>query len=342
MALGLEAYGSGSESENENAVTQPAPRKRPPKRFAISLPAIENEPEDQPPPPKRQRIDPTGGGKSSSLFNMLPAPKKEIQSAAVPNASSDDLPSVAPFVPPSVAKAAAKQVPSKPITPAIDFFGLAGTILLLLLLTFTHKVYEASSSSSTPASSIPSSSKVSVLSAPNIPVFEPPDPSPQDEYPGYYKLPSGKWAAHDAQVYGRFLKKWQTDYNKQVRALEKGVDRGFEGADSADTANVNAMEETERMQKIHKDREERKKLTQGDSDEPAQPKMAITVRTLSSLPLQWFTSGSGLQAVRNCQKQASTWDNAHASIRKQGSPRGTNSSRPQEQEGSRLEIRCVV
>lgn len=120
----------------------------------------------------------------------------------------------------------------------------------------------------------------SLSSAPQIDEFTPPEPTPQDPYPGYYLLPSGKYAAYDAEYYQTFYKKWKTDYDKYVRDLEKGKIKGFEGLDEDKAMGVNAMEEMEKARAGIQELEQRKALTQGE-DEPKAPKMNIKGAALS-------------------------------------------------------------
>jgi hypothetical protein len=89
-------------------------------------------------------------------------------------------------------------------------------------------------------------------------------------------LPSGKYAAYDAQYYQTFYKKWQVDYNKYVRDLEKGKVKGFEALDEDEATGVNAMEEMEKARVGIQALEERKALTKGGNEAKA-PKMNIKV-----------------------------------------------------------------
>jgi hypothetical protein len=120
----------------------------------------------------------------------------------------------------------------------------------------------------------------SISSAPEIEEFVPPAPTPQDEYPGYYCLPSGKWAAYDPVYYQGFYRKWQADYDKYVRDLEKGKIKGFEELDEENTTGVNAMEEMARTREEIQVKEERKALTQA-KDQTAAPRMNIKGAALS-------------------------------------------------------------
>lgn len=120
----------------------------------------------------------------------------------------------------------------------------------------------------------------SISSAPKIEEFVPPEPTPQDEYPGYYRLPSGKWAAYDSEYYQKFYKKWQADYDKYVRDLEKGKIKGFEDLDEESAAGVDAMEEMAKAREEIQVKEERKALTQA-KDQTAGPRMSIKGAALS-------------------------------------------------------------
>ena len=108
----------------------------------------------------------------------------------------------------------------------------------------------------------------------------PPEPTPQDEYPGYYQLPSGKWAAHDPGYYQKFHQKWQADYDKYVRDLEKGKIKGFEDLDEESAMGVNAMEEMSKAREDVQVKEERKALTKSE-DQTGGPRMNIKGAALS-------------------------------------------------------------
>ena len=131
-----------------------------------------------------------------------------------------------------------------------------------------------------------SSSSLSSLSlpsaAPSLPTFEPPEPSETDPYPGYYQLPSGVWAAHDPEYYGKFMKKWEHDYNSQLRALEKGTIKGFEGLADAPVEEIDALKEMEKAKKEIQEREEKKAVTRGAEGGPVAPKMNINVCCIDS------------------------------------------------------------
>ncbi len=208
-----------------------------------------------------------------------------------------------PFLPPSLARGKAnvsteekysvpKSATVKPSAPAIDFFSL-GTyshvpiLCVYLAHDFLLPIGTASSSprptsTSTSAPSTSPSSIPSILppisSAPAIADFTPPEPTPQDPYPGYYLLPSGSWASYDPVYYQKFYKKWKKAYEDHVRALEKGVEKGFEDVERDGAQEVNALKEMERAKKEVQEREEKKALTAGAANNAAAPNMNIKVR----------------------------------------------------------------
>jgi proline-rich protein PRCC len=121
-------------------------------------------------------------------------------------------------------------------------------------------------------------SSLSISSAPKIDEYIPPEPTPNDPYPGYYQLPSGTWAAYDSTYYQHFHSKWKADYDREVRALETKT-KGFEDADADDTQEINALREMEKAKKEIQEREEKKALTQGAGGEPVAPRMNVKVRS---------------------------------------------------------------
>ena len=115
-----------------------------------------------------------------------------------------------------------------------------------------------------------------VSSAPKVENFVPPEPTPQDPYPGYYMTPTGAWAAYDPEYYKKFYDKWKKEYDDHVRALEKGKVKGFERAEE-EAEEVNALEEMEKAKLEIQEREQRKALTTAGAAVPAAPKMNIKV-----------------------------------------------------------------
>jgi proline-rich protein PRCC len=90
-------------------------------------------------------------------------------------------------------------------------------------------------------------------------------------------LPSGIWAAYDPEYYAIFMKKWEHDYNSQLRALEKGTIKGFEGLADAPIEEIDALKEMEKAKKEIQEREEKKAVTRGAGGGPVAPKMNINV-----------------------------------------------------------------
>ena len=146
--------------------------------------------------------------------------------------------------------------------------------------TTTGHAKGATKSSNESASSSSSSSLSLPSAAPSLPTFEPPEPSQTDPYPGYYQLPSGVWASYDPEYYAKFMKNWEHEYNSQLRALEKGVIKGFEGLKDAPVEEIDALKEMEKAKKEIQEREEKKAVTLGAGGGPVAPKMNINVRCI--------------------------------------------------------------
>ncbi|KAI6160056.1 mitotic checkpoint regulator, MAD2B-interacting-domain-containing protein [Pisolithus thermaeus] len=290
---------------------RPAPAKpKRPKKIAINLPPPQND-EDDEPPTKKPRIT-TGGGQGagkSSLLGMLPAPKRALpvrkekkeervlgggggpglvfhttksaekeHSAHTESEAGATGDTSTAFLPPSISKGKANvsldndgpvkiTSISKPLpAPAPTFFSLDS------VSTSTRSPPPSAPSLPT-VSSAPSTS---TSSAPAIPTFRPPSPTIDDPYPGYYQLPSGAYAPYDADYYASYARKWQAEYDKQIRALEKSQ----YNPQTEDMQDVNMAAEMEKARlEIHV-REERKALTAGktgkDADgEPEMPKMNV-------------------------------------------------------------------
>ncbi|KAJ6502523.1 mitotic checkpoint regulator, MAD2B-interacting-domain-containing protein [Mycena sanguinolenta] len=291
------------------------------KKITIGLPALNpvdgdaDDLKDERPPAKKPRLD-AGAGKSS-LLSMLPPPKqknpvlpppqrvlggghgpglvfntsrpeiKEVSTEAGggqqfqdPESSTAEPSTSFSFRPPSLAKgrsnisleegatsAPPRTVPKVSAAPAIDFFSLG------------KSTSTSSSSNPVPSTSLPAT----VSSAPVIPKFEPPEPTPNDPYPGYYTLPSGAWAAYDPAYYAKFMQKWQAEYNAHVRALEKGKVKGFEGLDTDAVEEVDAMKEMEKAKLEMQERESRKAVTKGADGTPAAPNIKLTASKQSGI-----------------------------------------------------------
>ncbi|KAL1747581.1 mitotic checkpoint regulator, MAD2B-interacting-domain-containing protein [Schizophyllum fasciatum] len=259
--------------------------------------------EANPKPPAPERV--LGGGKGKGLVfhtrstapvgednadapaaSIATAPEPEVKEAA----PASPAPAAAPMFMPTnvgskrkanvsleehgVGRSTAAKPPTISAAPPIDFFSLGAASRPLP----TASTSSAASSSSTAAPIVSSRS-----AAPDIPTFQPPEPTPTDPYPGYYQLPSGKWEAYDSAYYQTFYQKWQAEYDAHVRALERGQVRGFEDMDEARMGEVDAAAEMERAKVEVKLREERKALSRGAAAFTEQPKMKITASKLSGV-----------------------------------------------------------
>ncbi|KAF8654076.1 hypothetical protein AX16_003609 [Volvariella volvacea WC 439] len=238
-----------------------------------------------------------GGARPSLVFNSTtsiqpeeePSVSGQIEEGASPKSDVASKPAPGLFVPTSVSRGRAnisleegpKPTPPKPpiattqvskSDPAVDFFSLSTS----------SKIANAKLAAPSNAT-ISSAPSVSISSAPDVPTFTPPEPTPTDPYPGYYQLPSGAWAAYEPEYYGKFMKKWQDEYNAHVRALEKGQVKGFEGWDRGPVEKVDAAEKMERAKRDIKEREERKALTQSSGSAPAKPRMTMNPSKLSGI-----------------------------------------------------------
>ncbi|KAI1795838.1 mitotic checkpoint regulator, MAD2B-interacting-domain-containing protein [Ganoderma leucocontextum] len=198
-------------------------------------------------------------------------------SAILEEKEEDTKPSPLPFMPTSVKRGKANvsveekySVPvSRPAVssaPTIDFFSLGSSP------SSQTSSSRPSVSPAPPVSSAPG--LFSFTAAPSVQEFKPPEPTPEDPYPGYYMLPSGQWAAYDPPYYKKFYDKWKKEYDAHVRALEKGTMKGFEGAEDH-AEEVNALKEMEKAKQDIQEREERKALTTGSAEVPVAPKMNI-------------------------------------------------------------------
>lgn len=222
-----------------------------------------------------------------------------------------------PFMPVSVMKGKANvsleesfskgkaSAPDASPPAAVDLFSLSTSYYLTIHVSGKH-VYPDSTKSS--SASITNSKGIagslSISSAPKIDEYVPPEPTPDDPYPGYYQLPSGNWASYDPTYYQQFYNKWKADYDREVRALETKA-KGFEKADADDTQEINALHEMEKAKKEIHDREEKKALTQGAGGEPEAPRMNVKVRSLRwSVRALYAKWDAGFQDQQRCSK---TW-----------------------------------
>ncbi|CCM02416.1 uncharacterized protein FIBRA_04514 [Fibroporia radiculosa] len=239
-----------------------------------------------------------GGGRGPGLvFNT--ASGRSTRSTTVEDAEDDgeeqagvaldnSKPSIS-FLPPSLAKGKANvsveeqnERPTRIIpsaTPALDFFSLGSSSSATVLPSAGTPATSLQVRLPAPPVASSSASTTTVLpgisSAPKVDDFVPPDPTPQDPYPGYYLLPSGSWAAYDPEYYHKFYDKWKREYDAHVRALEKGTAKGFEAVDTEGAQEFNALREMEKAKIEIQEREERKALTTAGADVSAAPKMNV-------------------------------------------------------------------
>ncbi|KAH9050644.1 mitotic checkpoint regulator, MAD2B-interacting-domain-containing protein [Lactarius hengduanensis] len=301
---------SNPSASKSSTLSLPAPKvKKAPKKIAIELPALTKDvssdhDENEARPAKRLRTEGRGAG-SSALLSMLPAPKlaapvkeaperilgsgkgpglvfKEPSFQRTKDISSlpsfDNVAAVEreteevhlPFMPASVRKGKANislEEPSERVTS-----NTRGPPSPTTLDLFSLNPAKPPSSSVTTSTGRPNS--LSISSAPKIDEYTPPEPTPNDPYPGYYQLPSGTWTAYDSAYYQRFYDKWKADYDREIRAIEK-KEKGFEGADTGETQEVDALREMEKAKKEIQEREEKKALTKGAGGEPEAPRMNV-------------------------------------------------------------------
>ncbi|TFK55056.1 hypothetical protein OE88DRAFT_1622859 [Heliocybe sulcata] len=343
LTLPLPAKGSTSKGAG-SGLSLPPPKSKAghkKKKITIGLPSLEDDEEDNvddKPAAKKPRLD--NGARKSSLLSMLPAPKQSMplpppkervlgggqgpglvfktshpvvestdddaeDDAAAGSSSSKPATSSVSFLPPSLQKGKANistegpprtipKVLSNP-APAVDFFSSSR-------LATSSPAPSGSGSSPSALPKIPTG----ISAAPKVDDFIPPEPTPQDPYPGYYQTPTGQWAAYDPGYYKKFYDKWKTDYDKHVRALEKGRVKGFEAFQEDQAEEVDTQAEMERAK-----REEKKKLTQGAEGAPVAPKMNIKACTRFSTLLFMalillFRQGAALGGRARSRHQLST------------------------------------
>ncbi|KAH9180683.1 mitotic checkpoint regulator, MAD2B-interacting-domain-containing protein [Lactarius sanguifluus] len=301
---------SNPSASKSSTLSLPPPKaKKAPKKIAIELPALTKDvssdyDENEARPAKRLRTEGRGAG-SSALLSMLPAPKLAVPVKEAPERilgsgkgpglvfkepsfqRTKDIPGLSsidnvatvereteevhlPFMPASVRKGKANislEESSERVTS-----NTRGPPSPTTLDLFSLNPAKPPSSSVTASTGRPNS--LSISSAPKIDEYAPPEPTPNDPYPGYYRLPSGTWTAYDSAYYQRFYDKWKADYDREIRAIEK-KEKGFEGADTGETQEVDALREMEKAKKEIQEREEKKALTKGAGGEPEAPRMNV-------------------------------------------------------------------
>jgi hypothetical protein len=115
--------------------------------------------------------------------------------------------------------------------------------------------------------------------APVVKEFVPPVPTPDDEYPGYYQLPSKQWAAYDLSYYQSVAKSWQQtsveeEMHRRAGPAER-VRKQWQG-DEEDLQQISAMDEASRAQaEIENSKQLTAELLRSG---PTAPNMKMTVR----------------------------------------------------------------
>jgi len=124
------------------------------------------------------------------------------------------------------------------------------------------------------SSKVINSSSIAITAAPKVEEFIPPDPTPEDPYPGYFKLPNGKWAAYDPEYYSSIVRTWAQHTTEEVgRSRQRHINTG----DGDQLQDVSAMDEASRTRA---EIEARKDLTADViRSGPKAPNMKVTVRS---------------------------------------------------------------
>ena len=124
------------------------------------------------------------------------------------------------------------------------------------------------------ASKANSSSSIAVTAAPKVEEFVPPDPTPGDPYPGYFKMSNGQWAAYDPEYYYSIAKTWAQQATEE---RDRSRQREINAADGDHLQEVSAMDEASRTRAQI---EARKDLTaDAIRSGPQAPNMKVTVRS---------------------------------------------------------------
>ena len=117
-------------------------------------------------------------------------------------------------------------------------------------------------------------SPIAITAAPKVEEFVPPDPTPDDPYPGYFKMPNGQWAAYDPEYYYSIAKTW-TQHSTEDK--DRSRRRDINAADGDDLQEVSAMDEASHTRAQI---EARKDLTaDAIRSGPKAPNMKVTVRS---------------------------------------------------------------
>ena len=87
---------------------------------------------------------------------------------------------------------------------------------------------------------------------------------------------------HDPEYYKTYTDRWAKEYEQQIRAYEKGLQRGFEGAEGDGSIDLHADEQ---LDAARKEREEKKQLTKNAAleTERKMPNMTINPQKIGGL-----------------------------------------------------------
>lgn len=143
---------------------------------------------------------------------------------------------------------------------------------------------------------------MSISSAPAVADFVPPEPTPNDPYPGYYQLPSGDWAAHDPEYYHSFFPTAESAEEAEERG-DGRVGRHWEefnskGADFIDIDVGKGLQEA----RAEKERREKMVKPKLPSDEVEYKVSILSVFIVHGSP---FCSGADLDFRRSGRLKAS-------------------------------------
>ncbi|TIB11151.1 hypothetical protein E3P92_02972 [Wallemia ichthyophaga] len=90
-------------------------------------------------------------------------------------------------------------------------------------------------------------SAIKMSVAPELPDYVPPDPTPYDPYPGYYRKPSGEWESYEPAFYQSKVRQWQIDAGIDVEAEEEEERKRKQGLSGKDIVDVNAKDIQKQM-----------------------------------------------------------------------------------------------
>ena len=164
------------------------------------------------------------------------------------------------------------------------------------------------------------SSSITITAAPKVEEFIPPDPTPDDPYPGFFKMPNGQWAAYDSEYYHSIASTWTQPATEE---RDRSRQRDINTVDANHLQEISAMDEASRMQA---DIETRKDLTADViRSGPKAPNMKITVRPYFPVAMsRILIYPLGVTDVRNCKAKTSIVYPSHGCIHASRRDRGEN------------------